>query len=138
MSKSFIIFFIVVVADILLDFGKWAIGRYTEITPFISFVILIFGSCIIAVISNYVSSFKEVKKFISYLHHKNMCWTRKDMKSKHWDNMLCTDCSEFKIRIGKPNKCHISAKIFELCVEQCLILNVWECPKFKKTTRKNK
>ena len=86
--KSFMIFLIIVISDILLDFGKWGIGRYTEVNLTISVIILIFGSCIIAIISRYISELKGVKKFIKYLHHGVSCWTRKDMKDKHWDYMI--------------------------------------------------
>jgi hypothetical protein len=132
MSKSFIIFFIIVVSDILLDFGKWSIGRYTEVTTTISIMILIFGSCIIAIISKHISELKGVKKFIEYLHHGKMCWTREDMKDKHWNYMICPDCIDFEIQKGDNNRCYISAEVHELCLKYNLVLSVWECPIFKK------
>lgn len=132
MSKSFLIFIVIIVSDILLDFGKWSIGRYTEVTPFISLLILVFGSCVLAVITKHVSELKEVKKFIEYIHHGEKCWTRKDMKDNHWDYMICPDCTDFEIREGDDNKCFISSKVHELCMEHHLVLNVWECPNFKK------
>jgi len=129
-NKSFLIFFIIVVSDILLDFGKWAIGRYTEVTPTISILILILGSCIIAVISRYVSELKGVKKFIEYLHHGKKTWTRQDMKDNHWDYMICPDCVDFEIK-KEHNNCSISSEVHKLCVKHHLVLSVWECPKFK-------
>ncbi len=135
MGKSFLIFLVIVIADTLLDFGKWAIGRYTEVTPIVSVAVLIFGSCLIAIISRYVSELKGIKAFLAYHHHGKMCWTREDMKGKHWDYMVCPDCIDFEIQDGDANKCPISAEVHELCLRHHLVLSVWECPKFIKIRR---
>lgn len=118
-------------ADVALDFGKWCIGRYTTVSPLASVFILIFSSFLIAVISKFVCETKAYSKFISYLHHGQMFWTRNDMKGKHWDYMVCPECKKFEIQ-GDTNKCSISAEVHELCKKRHLVLNVWECVNFKK------
>lgn len=67
---------------------------------------------------------------IQYEHHGTMVHVKKKLKGRHKNSCLCfAPCELFK-----PNtteNCPIAEKVYALCVNQSLVLPVWECPQFR-------
>jgi len=68
-------------------------------------------------------------EFEQYEHHGNDVWVRKELKGKHREYCLCFSCQRLDI-MDPENNCVIAKKIFQLCIENELVLAVWECPEF--------
>lgn len=70
------------------------------------------------------------KKHEKYTHHDAEVFVRKDLKGKHSKHCLCYDCEYFTPERPDLN-CSIAQEVYALCVKKCLVLPVWECPKFR-------
>lgn len=64
-----------------------------------------------------------------YEHHGNKVWVQTNLKGKHRHHCLCYSCDKFKPDIREEN-CPIANRVFQLCLEERLVLPVWECPEF--------
>lgn len=67
-------------------------------------------------------------KIVEYEHHGAKVKVDEDLKGKHREYCLCYRCAGF--RPGQPLNCKLAAKNFMLCVENDVVLPVWECPIF--------
>ena len=74
---------------------------------------------------------KEEKEYEQYDHHGNKVWVRSDLKGKHWDYCLCASCTRLNIKNHTEN-CVIANMLYSICVEQDLVIPVWECAEFTK------
>jgi hypothetical protein len=70
-----------------------------------------------------------------YRHHGNDVWVRSDLKGKHWDYCLCSDCYNFNP--GMTDNCAIAEQVYQLDVELGLVTPVWECPYFTRRKDEN-
>lgn len=77
-----------------------------------------------------------MSKYEKYEHHSAMVSVRSDLKGQHQDHCLCYDCRYFTPEVAHEN-CPIAQSVYALCVEKCLVLPVWECPKFRSKPRLN-
>lgn len=69
--------------------------------------------------------------FEKYIHHheEKPVWVRKILKGRHREHCLCHSCKKFHPEDREEN-CDLANKVFKLCVEEELVLPVWECSKF--------
>jgi len=68
--------------------------------------------------------------FIKYPHHtEEEVSVRKELKGRHKDFCLCYSCDKFKP--NTPENCPIANEVYTLCVQENLVLPVWECPAFE-------
>lgn len=127
-----ITFIIIVLVDSTFDLGKWAIGRYTEISPTISIILLVSFSALLAFIIELIHRYRRVRerRCEQYYHHKIRVWVRKGQKGNHNESSLCPDCGLFKP--DTADNCHIESAIHTLARLNHQALVVWECPQFKK------
>ena len=56
-------------------------------------------------------------------------WVREDLKGEHREHCLCWKCEKLTPE-DRTKNCPIATKVFTLCVEENLVLPVWECPVF--------
>lgn len=71
-------------------------------------------------------------KIIQYQHHGCLVNVDEGLKGKHRDHCLCWRCEKF--RPGQDENCVIAKKVYIVCVENDLVLPVWECPVFREGT----
>ena len=71
-----------------------------------------------------------------YKHHgiKSVA-VRSDLKGKHRDYCLCHFCALFKP--NQSDNCQIAEQVYALCVDEDLVLPVWECPAYETRTNVN-
>jgi hypothetical protein len=69
------------------------------------------------------------KTVITYTHHGKVVAVYYLQKGQHKEYCLCYACSKFSY--NKEKNCPIAQKVFSLCVEENLVLPVWECPSFE-------
>lgn len=67
--------------------------------------------------------------YVKYKHHNATVSVREDLKGKHRAHCLCYDCKFFHPEDRELN-CPIANKVFQLCVDENIVLPVWECPVF--------
>lgn len=67
--------------------------------------------------------------FEQYVHHGNAVHVRSDLKGKHREHCLCFSCSHFHPE-DRAKNCGIADRVYMLCVDEHLVLPVWECPMF--------
>ena len=67
---------------------------------------------------------KNQHKWERYTHHNREVGVRSDLRGRHREHCLCYSCVEFE------EGCEIAKQVFALCVEENLVLPVWECPSF--------
>ncbi len=67
--------------------------------------------------------------FIQYTHHDKKVWVRRNLIGEHRKCCLCWDCKKFEPGDREIN-CSIANQVYALCVENELVLPVWECPIF--------
>lgn len=127
-----ITFLIIVVIDSSFDFGKWAIGRYTEISVVISVILLISFSALLAFIVEMIHHFRRIqeRRYEQYYHHKIRVWVRNGQKGKHHESSLCPECELFKP--DTADNCHIESTIHTLARLNHQAIVIWECPQFIK------
>ena len=65
---------------------------------------------------------------ICYEHHGNVVFVDAEQQGKHREVCLCYRCLEFKP--NTPENCPVSEEVYTLCVQEALVLPVWECPNF--------
>lgn len=70
--------------------------------------------------------------FVEYEHHGAQVSVREDLKGQHRAHCLCYSCEKFQGGSGSENGCPIAKKVFALCVDESLVLPVWECPVFEE------
>lgn len=128
-----ITFAAIVVLDSTLDFGKWAVGRYTQIGLISSMLLLIGFSILLALIIEFIHRRRrwQEKRCEQYSHHKIRVWVRKGQKGKHDEVSLCPECQLFKP--DTSDNCLIETTIHTLARLNHVALVVWECPTFKGT-----
>jgi hypothetical protein len=69
-------------------------------------------------------------KIKKYEHHGKEVFVREDLKGLHREYCLCFKCK--KLNMDDANKnCSIAKKVFSMCVDENLVLPVWECPEFE-------
>lgn len=68
--------------------------------------------------------------FEIYVHHDREVSVRSDLKGEHRNYCLCYSCKFFKP--NDPLNCPIALRVYEVCVEEDLVLPVWECPAFQE------
>ncbi len=69
------------------------------------------------------------KDFERYVHHGDrLVWVRNDLRGRHRDFCLCSDCRRF--HPGSTGNCPIAAMLYQLCINHDLVTPVWECPRF--------
>ena len=64
-----------------------------------------------------------------YEHHGAIVSVRSTLKGQHKSYCLCYACDLFKP--NTPENCSIAERVFNVCVEEDLVLPVWECPRFE-------
>lgn len=134
--KWFIITFLaIVLLDTIFDSGKWAIGRYTEVSSFFSIIILILFSCILAGIIELIHRRRRhsEKREEQYYHHRTKVWVWKGHKGNHWDQSLCPDCIYFKP--DTLDNCLIESTVHTTDRLNHTVSVVWECPKFTRSKK---
>ncbi len=134
--RSFIITFsAVLILDALFDSGKWAIGRYTDISSGLSILMIVAFSAALASAVEAIHAVRRRrdKEHEQYLHHKARVWVFKGQKGSHWKSSLCPDCDHFSP--DDFGHCLIESVVHTICRDNHLVLVVWECPKFKKENR---
>lgn len=67
--------------------------------------------------------------FELYVHHGTEVSVCSDLKGEHRNYCLCYSC--FFFRPNETLNCPIAQRVYELCVEEDLVLPVWECPAFQ-------
>jgi hypothetical protein len=68
---------------------------------------------------------------IQYEHHGTKVWVHKELVGLHRSYCLCYSCEEFKGGSASEAGCPIAKQVYGLCVEESLVLPVWECPMFE-------
>ena len=69
-----------------------------------------------------------------YKHHSPQpVAVRSDLKGKHRNYCLCHYCALFKP--DQPDNCTIAEQVYALCVDEDLVLPVWECPVYETMTK---
>lgn len=128
----FVTFTLVMCLDILFDIGKWALGRYTEIIPWLSILMIIGFSALLAGTVEMIHHLRrtEEKHYQQYLHHKVKVWVTGKQKGEHWKSSLCPGCEFFAP--DSPGNCLIESVVHTTSRDNHLVLVVWECPKFKR------
>ena len=70
------------------------------------------------------------KVFEEYVHHgSEEVSVMQELKGKHKDFCLCYSCDKFKP--DTPENCPVAQEVYTLCVQENLVLPVWECPAFE-------
>ena len=125
-------FSVVLFLDITFDLGKWALGRYTVISPFLSVLVIVGFSAILACSVEGIHAVRRrgEKRYEQYLHHKTKVWVAKDQKGQHWHSSLCPNCDFFDP--DSPNNCLIESVVHVTSRDNHPVLVVWECSKFRK------
>jgi len=70
------------------------------------------------------------KDIVEYERHGNKVWVREDLKGHHRDFCLCYECAKFDPEHRGLN-CPKANRIFAFCVQEGMVLPVWECPNFR-------
>lgn len=132
------VFSSIMLLDVLFDLGKWALGRYTEVMPFLSIATIVIFSAILALVVEFLHRVRsrQVKRYEQYLHHKAKVYVKKAQKGKHWDSSLCPDCELFLP--DTPDNCLIESTTHTMDRDNNLVSVIWECPKFVKKKGKKK
>jgi hypothetical protein len=127
-----LIFSTIMLLDIAFDFGKWALGRYTEVPFFVSALMIVGFSAILATVVELIHRVrrKQERHYEQYTHHKVKVWVSKEQKGRHWRSSICSDCEYFLP--DTSDNCLIESVVHITCRDNHLVLNVWECPNFKK------
>lgn len=131
--KWFILTFsAIMLLDIAFDCGKWALGRYTMVSPLVSILMIVGFSALLACIVEliYRARRRQERQYEQYLHHKAKVWVAKSQKGNHWRSSLCPNCEYFSP--DTLNNCLIESVVHTTSRDNHLVLVVWECPKFKK------
>ena len=69
-------------------------------------------------------------KIVKYEHHNTNVAVREDLKGKHTKNCLCyANCVFFHPETPKYH-CSTAQAVFKLCIDEHLVLPVWECPSY--------
>jgi hypothetical protein len=125
-------FITVILLDGTFDITKWAIGRYTEISPAMSICMILGFSALMALAVEYIHRYraKRERRYEQYIHHGHWVWVRRDIKGKHWEPTICLDCAKY--RPDTHENCPIAEDLFGHCKEYHLALAVFECPMFKE------
>jgi len=71
-----------------------------------------------------------MRNIVRYEHHGAQVAVDAALKGRHREHCLCYSCARFKPEPRTEN-CPIANQIYALCVEQSLVLVVWECPEFE-------
>lgn len=126
------VFLTIVILDSTFDFGKWAIGRYTEVSLTLSVSLLVAFSAILAGIVEVIHRQRRIReqRIEQYLHHKIRVWVRSGQKGAHEKSSLCPECRLFKP--DTPDNCLTESAIHTLARLNAVALVVWECPRFSK------
>lgn len=122
----------IMVLDIIFDCGKWALGRYTVVSPLISALTIVGFSALLAAIVEVIHTVRRrrERQYEQYLHHKAKVWVACDQKSHHWDSSLCPDCASFFP--DTMHNCLIESVVHTMNRDNHLVSVIWECPKFKR------
>ena len=72
------------------------------------------------------------KRFTAYVHHGCAVVVQTHLKGKHRDHCLCFSCEDF--HPGSKENCPIAKTLYRLCVDNGMVIPVWECPKFQPPT----
>ena len=64
-----------------------------------------------------------------YEHYGKKVFVQQDLKGKHRDYCLCFKCKKLDVEDIDKN-CPIAKKIFSICIDEHLVLVIWECPQF--------
>lgn len=128
-------FFIIVGVDVILDCGKWALGRHTVVSTFISIFTIVGFSAALACIVEFIHKIRRrrERQHEQYVHHKAKVWVVKGQKGNHWRSSLCPDCQNFYP--DSPDNCLIESTVHITSRDNNLTLVIWECPDFKVKTR---
>lgn len=118
----------IVILDVSFDIGKWALGRYTGVPMWLSVVMIIGFSALLAVIIELIHRHRRAgeRHYEQYLHHEVKVWVETGKKGEHWKESLCPQCAMF------AQNCVIAGDIHRRSKEKDVVLVVWECPMFKK------
>ncbi len=124
-------FFVVVVLDLVSDFGKWALGRYTAVPLPVSFLLIVVSSVILACVVEVIHRVRsrQERQYEQYFHHKAKVWVAVDQKGGHWHSSLCPDCMHFSP--DNLGNCLIESVVHTTGRDNHLVLVIWECPKFR-------
>ncbi len=71
-----------------------------------------------------------------YVHHGHYVYVMSELKGKHREHCLCSQCAAFK-----PNtldNCKIAQSLFEICVRENLVTPVYECPCYDNTNERRR
>lgn len=126
-------FIAIVLIDSTFDFGKWAIGRYTEINTVISVILLISFSALLACAVEWIHYYRRIRerRCEQYYHHKIRVWVRKGQRGDHNEHSLCPDCKRFKP--DTTDNCHIESTVHTLARLNHQAIVIWECPQYEGT-----
>lgn len=124
-------FITVASVDSTFDFGKWLIGRYTTISVFVSILLLVGFSFLLAGIVEVIHRRRAAQErhIEQYIHHKVKVSVHKGDIGNHWGHSLCPECKFFKP--DTKENCLIETTVHTTCRLNHLVLVIWECPKFQ-------
>ena len=127
----FITFLTVMLLDAFFDCWKWALGRYSAISPLLSVLVIVGSSALLASVVEIIHKVRRIRErcLEQYLHHKAKVWVRKGQKGNHRKASLCTDCAFFEP--DSASNCLIESVVHVTSRDNHLALVVWECPKFE-------
>jgi hypothetical protein len=69
-------------------------------------------------------------QFEQYEHHGKDVWVRSDLKGKHNEYCLCSQCTNFKP--GTDYNCEIAELLFRINILAKITTPVWECKEFRQ------
>jgi len=130
-------FSVVLFLDIFFDLGKWALGRYTGASPLLSVLVIVGFSALLACSVEGIHAIRRraQKRYEQYLHHKTKVWVAKDQKGRHWHSSLCPYCEFFSPDTSM--NCLMESLVHVTSRDNHLTLVIWECPKFKRSRKRN-